>query len=176
MLIYAHLNRHPLPTTNLQTLQETILPIYPFLADRLISFLVATKYGGAIKSTILLIQAIKQATMPNSLPSTDLPCKTSIPKLYIWNNNFRVSGERQVYTDSKVWFWCHAYLHDSNIKFSPIAVEMLNSDDEEGDVEVILARKKRKNDGDIQILPPANTPYFPDVSHFIFAKTNEIVS
>lgn len=101
--------------------------------------------------------------MPSTLPN-NLPCQKSVPRLCIWNNNFRVVGESQVYTNSKVLFWCHAYLHDSNVEFSPIDVEMQNSDDELGDVEILIARKKRKNDGETQALPPADTPYYPEVS------------
>jgi hypothetical protein len=115
-----------------------------------------------MKPTILFIQAIKQARFPGT-HITDLSCQTSIPRLCIWNKNFEVLGESKIYTDSNVLFWCHSYLCDSSSEFFPIDVEMENSDDEEGDVEILVARKKRKNDGDMQSLQLANIPYYPEV-------------
>jgi len=167
MLVYAHLNRHPLPNTNLETIQEKIIPIYPFLADRFLNFLADAKYSEAMKITIHFVQAVKQATISDN-PPNQISCTASNPRLCIWNNNFRVIGQSEICTDSKVLFWCHAYLQDSNTKFSPIEVKMENSDDEEGDVDILLGRKTRRNDGEIQILPPANTPYYPEVSSPMF--------
>ena len=160
MLLYAHLNRRPFLTPLLEALQERILTIYPFLADQFLRFLAEAKYSGAMKYAIYVIQAIKQAAIPNT-PTKD---SHAIPRICIWNTNFRVVGESQVFTDSRVMFWCHAYLHDTHTEFIPFKVQMENSDDEEGDVDVLMSRKKRKNDGDVQDLPAAHTPYYPKVS------------
>jgi Sec63 Brl domain len=167
MLVYAHLNRKPLPNTNLAMLQEKILPIYPFLADRFLNFLADSKYSDAMKTAIHFVKAIKQATISDN-PPNQISCPASIPRLCMWNNNFRVIGQSEIYTNSKVLFWCHAYLHDSDTEFSPIEVKMENSDDEEGDVGILLGRKTRKNEGDTQILQSANTPYYPEVSSSTF--------
>ena len=159
MLLYAHLNRRSFLTPSLKTLQERILTIYPFLADRFLGFLAEAKYSDAMKSAIHVIQAIKQAAIPNTLTKDS----QVIPRIRIWNNNFRVTGESQIFTDSRVTLWCHAYLHDANTEFIPFDVQMENSDDEEGDVDVLISRKKQKNDGDEQDLPAAHTPYYPEV-------------
>lgn len=167
MLVYAHLNRQPLPNTNLEMLQEKIVPIYPFLADRFLNFLADAKYSDAMKAVIQFVQAIKQATISDN-PPNQISCPASIPRLCIWNNSFRVVGQSEIYTNSKVLFWCHAYLHDSNTEFSPIEIKMENSDDEEGDVGILLGRKTRKNDGETQILQPASNPHYPEVSSSTF--------
>ena len=159
MLLYAHLNRCSFLTPLLKALQERILIIYPFLADRFLGFLADAKYSDAVKSAIHMIQAIKQATIPN----TSTKNSHAIPRICIWNTNFRVIGESQVFTDSRVMFWCHAYLHDENTEFTPFDVQLENSDDEEGDIDILMSRKKRKNDGDQQDLPAAYTPYYPEV-------------
>src|SRR5215471_14997938 len=132
MLLYAHLNRRSLLSPSQESLQERILTIYPFLADQFLGFLAESKCSDAIKSAIHVIQAIKQAALPNT-PTQD---SHTIPRICIWNSGFRVAGESQIFTDSIVTFWCHAYLHDSNAEFIPFDVEMENSDDEEGDVDV----------------------------------------
>jgi hypothetical protein len=159
MLLYAYLNRYALPTLYLEKLQERVIPIYPFLADRLLMFLAEAKYGRAVKSTILFVQAIKQAVLSYSPSNNDY--YQPIPRVWLWNTNFRVIGETQIFTDSNVNFWCHAILSDT--EFIPNYIEMQNSDDEEGDVDLLIGRKKRKNDGDSQILPAAHTPYYPQV-------------
>jgi len=69
----------------------------------------------------------------------------SISCIYIWNTNLGVLDENQVFTDSRVLFWCHAYLHDSNIDWDSIEIEMENFDDEN---DILTARKGRRNDGD----------------------------
>ena len=160
MLLYAHLNRRSFLSPHLEALQERLLTIYPFLGDQFLGFLAETKYSDAMTSAIHVIQGLKQAAIPNT-PSNDFH---SIPRICIWNTNFRVLGESQVFTDSRVMFWCHGYLHDSNTEFLPIDIEMQNSDDEESDVDILTARKGRRNDGDKQNLPAAHTPYYPEVS------------
>lgn len=161
MLVYAHLNKISL-SGSLETLKDEIIPIYPCLASRFLIFLTEAKYSELVETTILFIQAVKQASFPGS-PSSDLPCQKSIPRIFAWNTHFHVPGEPQVITESKIIFSCHTILHDSP-DFTPFDVEMENSDDEESDVNILLRRKKRKNDGDKQILPEAHTPYYPKVS------------
>ena len=157
--MYAHLNRRSFITLSLENLQERVLIIYPFLADKFLGFLADAKYRDAMKSAIHVIQAIKQAAIPNS------PIKDShtIPRVCIWNKKFRVVGESQVFTDSKVFFSCHAYLQNANTELTPFDAQMENSDDEENDVDILMSRKKQKNDGDEQDLPAAHTPYYPEV-------------
>lgn len=162
MLLYAHLNRHSVAIPFMEVLQERILIIYPFLANQFLGFLADAKYTNAMISAIHVIQAIKQAVIPN----TPIQHQHANPRISIWNNTFRVVGENQVFTDSRVVFWGHAYLHDTNTQFLPFDVQMENSDDEECDVDVLISRKKRKNDGDRQELPAAHTPYYPEVCPF----------
>ena len=156
MLLYTHLNRQFFFSPHLEALKEHLLTIYSFLGDQFLGFSAEAKYGDAMKSAIHLIQGIKQAAIQNSSSNNT----HSISRIYIWNTNLGVLGENQVFTDSRVLFWCHAYLHDSNTNFNPIEIEIENFDDED---DILTAQKGRRNDGDKQDLPPAHTPYYPEV-------------
>lgn len=166
MLLYAHLNRQHLSTTQFEDIRERILKTFSFLIDRLLPFLAE---ANAVKSAILLVQMLKQATSLNS-PSSD--CQHSIPRIRVWNTSFRVIGESQVFTDSKVLFQCHMCLHDSNIEFEPMDFELQDPDEEEAEIVDIMLRKTHKNAGDKQDLLVAHTPYYPEVSLPLQMPTN----
>jgi hypothetical protein len=115
-----------------------------------------------IKAAFLLNQAIRQATSPftKSLPVTF----NLSPRIHIWNICFRVHGEKQIYPNSAIYIYFHTILQDTPDPVTlPIAVDVEDSDEEEGDVDILIGRKLPKNDGVKLDLAAAHNPYYPDV-------------
>jgi hypothetical protein len=84
------------------------------------------------------------------------------PRLHVWNTQFRVYGEKQILSSSIVYLYFHALLQDTR-DFKAMEADIEDSDCEEGDVDILIGRKSYKNDGDRQQLPPAHTPFYPEV-------------
>jgi hypothetical protein len=105
------------------------------------------------------MQAIKQATIPD----TQQPSVMGY-RIQIWNIHFQVHGEKRIFPGSTLFINFHAFLQDSESqKFMPIDVDMKDSDDEEGDVAILIGHKKAINNGDRQQLPLAHTPHYHEV-------------
>jgi hypothetical protein len=99
-------------------LKDEIAIIYIFLISRFLVFLTDAKNKTAIKSAILLIQSIRQGVMPDSIVSNSTLEKSSF-KIHVWNTNFRVLGEHNIFTGSKVTFECCIALYDPNTDLCP---------------------------------------------------------
>ena len=105
------------------------------------------------------MQAIKQAT----IPAIQQPSAISY-RIQLWNIHFQVHGERRIFPGSTLFINFHAFLQDSESqKFMPIDVDMKDSDDEEGNVAILIGCKKAINNGDRQQLPLAHTPRYYEV-------------
>lgn len=165
MLVYAHLNKCVLPSP-LQAIKDKIITIYPTLIEYLLTLLAEVKYSEAMEAGIRCIQAIKQGALPGSA-SEDLSCQRKIPHLSLSNTSLHVSGYQKVYTDSRPFFSFHGTLYNSDTEPpTPIEVDSMDSDeDSEIDIDILINRKRLKGAGDIYILQPAYTPYFPEVGH-----------
>jgi len=96
------------------------------------------------------------------MPTTEYITPNS-PHLHVWNTQFRVYGEKQILPTSTVYLCFHALLRDTLDFPRAVEAEIEDSDDEEGDVDILIGRKCHKNDGDSQQLPPAHTPFYPEV-------------
>jgi len=151
----------------LRLIKDKIIVLYPVLAEYLLTFLVAAKYGEAMEAVIQSIQAIKQASLPTSpAESFQLPCQKKVPHLSITNGVFSTWSQKRVYTHSRPQFSFRAMLYPSQIvRALPVrrASVPIELEDEEVDVDVLMHRKPRKDAGDISILPPAHTSYYPEV-------------
>jgi hypothetical protein len=95
------------------------------------------------------------------MPITEYATPNS-PHLHVWNTQFRVYGEKQILSSSIVYLYFHALLQDTR-DIKVIEADIEDSDYEEGDVDILIGRKRYKNDGDRQQLPPAHTPFYPEV-------------
>lgn len=95
------------------------------------------------------------------MPITEYASPNS-PLLHVWNTQFRVYGEKQILSSSIVYLYFHVLLQDIR-DFTATEGDIEDSDYEEEDVDILIGRKSCKNDGDKQQLPPAHTPFYPEV-------------
>ena len=107
MILYAHLNKEKLDES-LLSLKNKLMVIYLNLATKFFQLLIEAKHSNSMKSMVLLIQAIKQATMPKSV----CQLQNSVPHIQVQNTTFHVDGETKVYIGSYVKF--HFYVNICN--------------------------------------------------------------
>jgi len=173
--VYSHLQRISLPP-RLRLIKEKIIAIYPVLADYLLTFLVAAKYGESMEGVIQCIQAVRQAALPTSsfVDSFQLPCQTKIPNLTITNGVFRMWSEKRIYIHSQPQFSFCAMIYPSQAPPIRRAFVPIQLEDKAVDVGILMNRKPRTDAGNISILQPAHTSYHPEVfTSFIgFNPTN----
>jgi hypothetical protein len=161
MLLHVHLYRSSLPSS-LHALKEKVIIIFSFLASQFLKFQGNAKYSILMTSTTFLIQSIKQATMSN-VSVNDLFFTTSFSKIGIHNVRFRVLGENKVLSNSQITAQFHVFLYDCNEEITSLQVETENSEDNENDINMLLHRKHRNNEGDRQNLHLASTSYYSEV-------------
>jgi hypothetical protein len=168
--VYAHVQRISLPP-RLRLIKDKIIIIYPVLAEYLLTFVVAAKYSEAMEAVIQCIQAIKQAAIPSSQfpqsPHRHHPCQNEVPHLAITNEVFRMWSQKKVYTHSRPQFSFRGMLYPSQIvglappvRRASVPIEL---EDKMIDVNVLMDRKPRNDAGDISLMSPAYTPYYPQV-------------
>jgi hypothetical protein len=112
-----------------------------------------------VKAAILLAQSIKQAS---TAVSEHTPY---CPRIILWNIHLQVHGETKIFPKSSTYICFHALLDDAatGIIEPPKIAAMEDSESEEGDVDILIGRKKYKRQGDKQNLPAAHAPYYPEV-------------
>jgi len=132
-------------------------------------FLVNAKRTEAMEAVIQCIQAIKQASLPDS-PVSHHPssCQPDIPHLAVTNEAFYTWGQRKCYVDSRPYFSFRGMLYPSKLVGPPPPVRCVSIEMGQGNEEVdfhhyvLMNRKRRKDDIDIH-QAPCFTPYYPDV-------------
>lgn len=153
MLLYAHLNRQPLDNRT-TAIKDQILVAYLYLAEEFFIFLTETRNSNGLKSSILLMQAVKQALVPGSF-SVGSSCQNCVPNVRISDMNFYVEEETQLYTNSSITFTFNASLHD-------VDVESLTHQAKEENLDV--GSKSCKPCDHNQTYGSAQLPWFPEVS------------